>query len=98
MAGTSKEAPVSDKTKKGMSLNIDDRKFIKMQNDYIIDMMNEKLGQNLEQIVEIVIASNNKLHAYMERIDARLTNIENILQDHERRIIILEDCLKNRRA
>ena len=94
MAGSMKERGLSLKTQKGMSLNIDDRKFIKVQNDYIIEMVNEKMAENIKFVAEIIIASNNKTFQYMEDINKQLEKINCHIDDHERRIKTIEDCLK----
>lgn len=94
MAGNMKERAVTEKTRKGMSLNIDDRKFIKVQNDYIIEMVNEKMAENIKFVAEIIIASNNKTFQYMEDINEQLKKINRRIDDHERRLSRLEDCLK----
>jgi 2-C-methyl-D-erythritol 4-phosphate cytidylyltransferase len=94
MAGSMKERGLSLKTQKGMSLNIDDRKFIKVQNDYIIEMVNEKMAENIKFVAEIIIASNNKTFQYMEDINKQLEKINCHIDDHERRIKRIEDCLK----
>ena len=92
------EAPVSAKTKKGMTLTIDDRKFIKCQNDYIIDLMKEKLDDNLRFIAEILITNNNKMLDFMDEIRGELRKINERLEDHECRITKLEDCIKLKNA
>ena len=72
----SKESPVSDKTAAGMSLNIDDRKFIKMQIDGVIDRMDEKMDNNLRFIAEIIIANNDKMFNHLDEQKAMMKNIE----------------------
>jgi methanogenic corrinoid protein MtbC1 len=94
---TSKEAPVSAKTKKGMTLTIDDRKFIKVQNDYIIDLVSEKMAENIKYIAEIVMAANDKMFSFMEEIREEIKEIKNVLEDHEKRIRRLEDCIEMRK-
>ena len=93
-----KEAPVTPKTRKGMTLTIDDRKFIKVQNDFIIEMLTEKMDDNLKFVAEIVIASTNKMFTYMEEIREELKCIKDVLDDHEIRIRRLEDCFTKKSA
>ena len=102
---TSKEVPVSAKTKKGMTLTIDDRKFIKVQNDYIIDLVSEKMADNIKYIAEIVMAANDKMFSFMEDISQEIKElrddvkgIKKVLEDHERRIRKLEDCIEMRKT
>jgi methanogenic corrinoid protein MtbC1 len=88
------EVPVSEKTREGMSLTIDDRKFIKMQIDYVTDYVTEKMSDNIKFVAEIIIASNNKTYQYMEEIKKELVKINDRLDEHEARIKRLEDCVK----
>ena len=92
------EAPVSAKTRKGMSLNIDDRKWIKRQNDDLIDYIKEKLDDNLRFIAEILIDNNNKMLDFMDEIRGELKKINKRLDEHEARITRLEDCIKLKNA
>lgn len=89
-----KEAPVSERTRKGMTLTIDDRKFIKVQNDYILDVVSEKITDNVKYIAEIIMASNEKMFNFMDEIRIELKKIGKRLDNHETRIRNLEDCLK----
>jgi predicted nuclease with TOPRIM domain len=99
------EAPVSAKTKKGMTLTIDDRKFIKCQNDYIIDLMKEKLDDNVRYLAEILFEYKEKMFDFMEEIREghdeirdELKKINKRLDEHETRIERLEDCFKLKNA
>lgn len=88
------EVPVSEKTREGMSLTIDDRKFIKLQIDYVTDYVTEKMSDNIKFVAEIIIASNNKTYQYMEGILKELEKINDRLDEHEARIKKLEDSFR----
>jgi hypothetical protein len=100
MARKIKEAvenpPISEQTERGITFSIDDRKFLKAQNDLMVDFITEKMDENLRFIAEIVIASTNKMYSYMEEIKTRLDRIDNVLHDHEARIRCLENQFNKR--
>ena len=70
------EIPGSEKTMSGMSLNIDDRAFIKRQNDFIIEFVTEKLDANLRFIADILIANNEKMFAHFDEQKVMMKNIQ----------------------
>lgn len=94
MTGSMKERGISLKTQKGMSLNIDDRKFIKVQNDHIIEVVNEKMAENIKYLAEILISNNNKMFDFMDEIRGELRKINKRIDNHEARILKLENYIE----
>jgi len=93
------EAPISEKTNAGMSMNIDDRKFIKMQIDGVIDRMDEKMTDNLRIMAEIIITNNDKMCKHLDEQKDLMRSIEKritSLQDDVKKIGVRVESLEER--
>jgi hypothetical protein len=93
--------PVSDKTKKGMSLNIDDRAWIKRSLDEVSQEWNDAFDKNISELskalAEIIQEQNNKIFAELEKIHGtvdvimkRLDSIEARLDEGDIKFALLE--------
>jgi hypothetical protein len=89
---------VSEKTAAGMTLTIDDRKFIKVcldvsdsqTEEYVIKALDLRDKIMFAAIKEFIIEENSKIHVRLDALDSRIERIENRLDEYDRRIVKLE--------
>ena len=93
--------PVSEKTIKGMSLNIDDRAWIKRSLDEMNQEWSDAFDKNITELTkalaEVIQEQNNRIFASIEEmkqsladINTRLDSIEARLDDGDIKFAILE--------
>jgi len=92
---------LSEKTTSGMTLTIDDQKFIKLLFDrqdevtqeYVNDSINEMLIKILLELKNIHIEIR-AINIEIKNIYTEITDIRKILSDHELRLTIVENKIK----
>jgi len=88
------ELPISDRTRQGMTLNIDDQKWIKVlfdrQDQFIKDTYDEHAVYIIDAVKELLKEQTKSLDLRFDAIDKRLTSIEAGASDREKRIEYLE--------
>ena len=105
MSDTSKydNVYVSDKTENGMTLTIDDRKFIKScldfqdeyTEEYVVKALDLRDKELFKAIREFIIEENKKIHIRLDALDTRIERIEGKLNEYDKRISKLEETEKN---
>jgi peptidoglycan hydrolase CwlO-like protein len=90
------DIPVSNMTKRGMTLNSDDQQFLKRmfdrQDEYITEYINEKDKRQME-FIQLILDEIKKIVCRIDSIEVRLDKDEDKLDDHEKRIKELENLI-----
>jgi hypothetical protein len=89
-----KIVPVSDKTLKGMSLNIDDRAFIKRSLDAHNEDWNKAFDKNIVELTkalaEVIQQQNERMFLSLEKQNKLITEIRNDVICIKERLKLLE--------
>lgn len=87
---TASKLPLSEKTKEGMSLTVDDQKWIKL----LFDRQDEINVNNSIKIIEtfkdLLVQHKKEIFSALDRINLRLDSIEASLDNKESRLMIIE--------